>query len=217
MLAGFGGAMEALRAADAMDSDEVHDWNNRMHLALGLEPLDPLPPGFTGARAVFIGEGERPPPTPAAPIARFLELIPVADADRPVPHGGRLQILGIERYDSEVAVAWRMAPLPDVETQYADGLHAHDRDTEGLSEHERTMMRQRFLHQLSRPAGSKLTLSDDLGTEYRSTGGGSSGGGNQQIGRAQFMPGIPQAASILTVHWEDLNFSVPISDSTEVK
>ena len=36
MLAGFGGAIEALRAADAMDPDEVHDWNNRMHVALGL-------------------------------------------------------------------------------------------------------------------------------------------------------------------------------------
>ena len=63
MLAGFGGAIEALRAADAMDADEVHDWNNRMHVALGLEPLDPLPPGFKGARAVFIGEGE--PGTPS--------------------------------------------------------------------------------------------------------------------------------------------------------
>jgi hypothetical protein len=215
MLAGFGGAIEALRAADAMDADEVHDWNNRMHVALGLEPLDSLPPGFKGARAVFIGEGEPPAPPPVAPIARFLELIPVADADRPVPYGGRLQILGIERYDSEVAVAWRMAPLPDAELQYADELRAHDRDTEGLPEHERTMMRRRFLHRLSRPASQTLTLSDDLGTEYRSTGGGSSGGGNEQTGRAQFMPGIPQAASMLTVYWDGLVFPVSINDPGE--
>jgi hypothetical protein len=212
MLVGFGGAIEALRAADAMDSDEVHEWNNRMHVALGLEPLDPLPPGFKGARAVFIGEGERPVTPPPTPIARFLELIPVKNADRSGPYGGRLQILGIERYDSKVAVAWRMAPLPDSETQYAGELRAHDRDTEGLPENERMMLRQRFLHKVNRPAGFKLTLADDLGTEYRSTGGGSSGGGDEQTGRAQFMPGIPQAASMLTVRWDDLDFGVSIGE-----
>jgi hypothetical protein len=100
MLAGFGGALEALRAADAMDSDEVHDWNNRMFVALGLEPLDPLPPGFKGERTIFIDEGERPTSPPAPPIARFLGLIPVVDGDRQVPYGGFLQILGIERYDA---------------------------------------------------------------------------------------------------------------------
>jgi hypothetical protein len=215
MLAGFGGAVEALRAADAMDPDEVHDWNNRMHVALGLEPLDPLPPGFKGARSVFIGEGERPPPPPAVPVARFVELIPVVDADREVPYGGRLQILGIERYDSKVAIAWRMAPLPDAEIQYADELRDHDQDTAGLPECERMMMRQRFL--INQPAGYKLTLSDDLGTEYRGTGGGSSGGGNEQTGRAQFMPGIPQGASMLTVRLDDLAFEVSIDDPDEAK
>jgi hypothetical protein len=200
-----------------MNSDEAHDWNNRMYVALGLEPLDPLPPGFKGGRAVFIGDGERPAPPPAAPIARFLELIPVRDADRQVPYGGHLQILGIERYDSKVAVAWRMAPLPDAETQYADELAAHDQDTEGLPEQERKVMRQSFLHQLSRPAGDQLTLSDDLGTEYRHTGGGSSGGGNEQTGRAQFVPAIPEGASMLTVRWDDLDFPVSISDLDEAK
>ncbi len=118
MLAGFGGAIEALQAADAMDADEAHDWNNRMLVALGLDPLDPLPPSPPGVarhRMILIGDDEGPAPRPAPPIARFLELISVADADRAVPHGGRLQILGIERYDTKVAVAWRMAPLPDAE------------------------------------------------------------------------------------------------------
>jgi hypothetical protein len=84
MLAGFGGAIEALRAADAMDADEVHDWNSRMHVALGLEPLEPLPPGFQGGRAVFIGEGEPPAPPPPVPVAKFLQLIPVENGDRAV-------------------------------------------------------------------------------------------------------------------------------------
>lgn len=135
MLAGFGGAMEALVAAGAMSSEEVSDWNTRMHVALGLEPIEPLappPPGHQHGRAIYIGEGERPPRQPAPPLSRFLELIPVKEADQPVPFGGRVQILGIERYDSKVAVAWRLAPLPDPELQFAQELSEHERDTEGL-------------------------------------------------------------------------------------
>jgi hypothetical protein len=124
MFGGFSGALEALRAADAMDSDEVYDWTNRMLVALGLEALDPPPPGFNGVRTVFIGDGERPAPPPTRPVARFLGLIAVRDADRELPYGGRLQILGIERYDSRLAIAWRMAPLPDAEIQYADEVRS---------------------------------------------------------------------------------------------
>ena len=116
MLAGFGGAVEALVAAGAMSSEEVSDWRNRMHVTLGLEPLEPREPsapGYQRGRAIYVGEGERPPrpAAPAPPVSQFLELIPVKDADQPVPFGGRVQILGIERYDSKVAVAWRLAPI----------------------------------------------------------------------------------------------------------
>lgn len=209
MLAGFGGAIEALQAADAMDSDEVLDWNNRMHEALGLEPLEPLPPGSNSARIVFIGEGERPPPPVLPPTARFLELIPVNDADQPISFGGRVQILGVERYDTKVAVAWRLAPMPDPEIQFGQEVLEHERDTRGLPDAERQRMRHQFLLRLGRD-GQDLRLSDDMNTEYRNTGGGSSGGGNEMVGRAQFMPALPEPASMLTVHWGDLVFPVPL-------
>ena len=209
MLAGFGGAMEALRAADMMSSEEFSDWNNRMHVALGLEPLEPLPPGFKGARAIFIGEGERPLHPALPPTGRFLGLIPVNDADQPIPFGGRVQILGVERYDSKVAVAWRLAPLPDPEIQFGQELLEHERDTQGLPDAERQMLRHQFLRRLNR-GEQDLRLTDDMNTEYRNKGGGSSGGGNETIGRAQFMPAIPEPASMLTVHWGDLIFPVPL-------
>jgi hypothetical protein len=209
MLGGFGGAIEALRAADAMDADEVHDWNNRMLVALGLEALDPLPPGFKGGRAVFIGEGAPPTPQPVPPVARFLELIPVADADRPVPYGGRVQILGVERYDSKVGVAWRLAPLPDPESQFAEELFGHKQDTQGLSVAERQLRRRQFVRRLKK-VGQDLRLTDDINTEYRKTGDSKGGSSDETIGHAQFMPAIPEPASILTVHWGDLNFPVPL-------
>jgi hypothetical protein len=73
-------------------------------------------------------------------------------------------------------------------------------------------MRETCLQQLSRLPGGQLTLSDDVGTAYRGTGGGSGGGGNERIGRAEFMPAIPAGASMLTVRWDVLDFPVPISD-----
>jgi hypothetical protein len=192
-----------------MSSEEVSDWNNRMYVAVGLEPLEPLPPGFQGARLVNIS-GVEPPPPPVAAPSRFLGLIPVNDPDQPVPFGGRVQILGIERYDSKVAVAWRLAPLPDLEMQFAQELLDHERDAEGLPDTERHMMRHQFLHRLDRH-GAGVRLSDDLSTEYRHTGGASGGGGNEKVGRAQFMPAIPESASLVTVHWGDLVFPVPLS------
>ena len=164
MLAGFGGALEALRAAGVIAPEEVSDWNNRMFVALGLAPIEPLPPGFRGGRSVYIGEGDRPPPPKAPPPSRFLELLPVIGADRPVPHGGGVQILGIERYDNKIAVTWRLAPLPDPEMQFAQQLLEHERDTEGLPDAERQMMRRRLIHQLNR-AGRDLGFSDDVNTE----------------------------------------------------
>ena len=102
-------------------------------------------------------------------------------------------------------------------TDNAEELRAHDQDTEGLPEHERKMMRQRFLMHLSRPAGQTLTLSDDLGTEYRQTGGGAGGGGNEQTGRQQFMPAVPENASELTIRWDDLAFKVWIGDPKDAR
>jgi hypothetical protein len=209
MLPGFGGALEALRAADILTSEEVSDWTNRMLVALGLEPLEPSPPGSQRGRAISIGEGEPPLRPTAPPLSRFLELIPVKDADQPVPFGGRVQILGIERYDSRVAVAWRLAPLPDPEVQFAQELSDHERDTEGLPNDERRMMRHQLVGQLRAP-GRELGLSDDVETTYRRARGGAGGSDREFTGRAQFVPAIPEAASTLTVHWGDLRFPVSL-------
>ena len=111
VLGGFGGALEALRWAEVITARGAGRLANRVHVAVGLAPLDPLPPrstignsGSAGGRAIYIGEGEPPPRPVPPPIARFLGLIPVEEADRAIPFGGRVQIIGIERYDTKVVV-----------------------------------------------------------------------------------------------------------------
>jgi hypothetical protein len=53
-------------------------------------------------------------------------------------------------------------------------------------------------------------LSDDIGTTYRYCGGGHSGGSHEKVGRSNFVPAIPEFATVLTVHWGDLEFPVPV-------
>ena len=217
MLGNIGGALEALRWAEVITPEEQADWSNRVHVALGLAPLDPLPPprttrnsGFSRGRAMYIGEGE-PPPRPAPPpIARFQRLIPVDHADQALPFGGRVQILGIERYDTKVVVVWRIAPLPDPEKQFASEIAAEELDSEGLPETERQMMRHQHLSRLHARGVEKLTISDDVNTEYHNQGGSSGGTGAERVGRSGFVPAIPEVARRLAVHWEDIVFDVPL-------
>jgi hypothetical protein len=139
-------------------------------------------------------------------------LIPVEEADQPFPFGGRVQILGIERYDIKVVVVWRIAPLPDPEKQFASEIAAEELDSEGLPEAERQMMRHQHLSRLHARGVEKLTISDDVNTEYHNRGGGSGGGGAERVGRSEFMPAIPEEARRLEIQWENLEFTVPLNE-----
>jgi hypothetical protein len=144
------------------------------------------------------------------PISTFLGLLPVASPDRPLPYGGRVQILGIERYDARVAVTWRLAPLPDPVEQNELAMADLERSMRDQSDDERLELRRELAHRLVSP-GAEVTLSDDIGTTYRFCGGGSSGGGQERIGRSDFIPAIPESATALTVHWGDLEFKVALT------
>jgi hypothetical protein len=144
------------------------------------------------------------------PISRFLGVLPVTSPDRALPFGGRVQILGIERYDARVAVTWRLAPLPDPVKQNELAMADLDQKTRDRSEDERLVLRRELAHRLVSP-GADVMLSDDIGTTYQFCGGGSSGGGQEKIGRSDFIPAIPESATALTVHWGDLEFQVPLT------
>jgi hypothetical protein len=205
---GFSSAMTALRAVGMVSDEESHEWTNRMLVALGEGPLEPLPSGSSVIRSIVVGpKSSLPPDIP--PISRFLGLIAVEEPDRPLGYGGRIQILGLERYDTKLAVAWRLAPLPDPEIQYLDQLSAHDQDAEGLTELQRRQLRRQLLGRLGH-LRERIRLVDSVETMYQKMGGGSGGSADERVGRTEFMPSIPDSATWLSVFWEELEFVVPL-------
>jgi hypothetical protein len=138
-------------------------------------------------------------------------MLPVENPDRALPLGGRIQITGVELYDTRVGIAYRLAPLPNIEPVIREKLAAHEKETEGLPPDERQRLRMKFEYRLNRSAEPGVTLSDDIGTGYHSTmsnGGGDSG---ERVGRTQFEPAVPDSATKLFVRWGDVSFTVPLS------
>jgi hypothetical protein len=122
-------------------------------------------------------------------------------------YGGRIQILGVELYSDKISVNWRLAPLPDPEALFAAELAEQDPDLEGLSDDFKKILRDKLIQRLQMQRRS-LTLTDDVGTEFRGTGGGSGGGGNERRGNSDFVPGAPAEAKWLTVRWDEMEFAV---------
>ena len=214
-LIAYQAALAALKGVGAISAEEMTDWTNRMLVVLGEDPLGPLPPGTI--RVINFGGNdsqspERPPDPP--PASKFLGLVPANEPDRPLEYGGRIQILGVELYSDKVSVNWRLAPLPDPELLFAAELAEQEPDLEGLSDDFKKILRDKLMHRLQMQKRS-LTLTDDLGTEFRSTGGGSGGGGNERRGHSDFLPAVPVEAARLKVLWDDVEFVVPLSSSRD--
>jgi hypothetical protein len=206
----FNAALAALKGVGAIADGEMADWTNRMLVALGEEPLEPVPPGT--ARLISFGRnGTQRPERPAdpPPESRFLALVPADEPDRPLGYGGRIQILGVELYNDKVSVNWRLAPLPDPQALFAAELSEQEADLEGLSDDFKRILRDKLIQRLQMQRRS-LALNDDVGTEFRSTGGGSGGGGNERRGHSDFSPGVPAQARQLSVCWDELEFVVPL-------
>jgi hypothetical protein len=210
-LMSFSAALAALKGVGAIADEDMADWTNRMLVALGEEPLEPLPEiaGVKRARLINFG-GKRPPrPPDPPPSSRFIALVPVAEPDRPLEYGGRIQILGVELYSDKVAVNWRLAPMPDYEAVFAAELAEQEPDLEGLSDDFKKILRNKLVQRLQMQKRF-ISLVDDVGTQYRPTGGGSGGGGDERRGHSDFGPGVPALVRRLTVRWDEMDFPVDL-------
>jgi hypothetical protein len=207
----FSAALAALKGVGAISDEDITDWTNRMLEALGEEPLEPLPEiaGVKRVRLINFAGKRQPPPRPPdpSPMSRFIALVPVNEPDRPLEYGGRIQILGVELYSDKVAVNWRLAPMPAYEAVFADELADQEPDLEGLSDDFKKILREKLVRRLQMEKRF-INLVDDVGTEYRSTGGGSGGGGDERRGNSDFAPGVPAQVRRLTVQWDQFDFDV---------
>lgn len=176
------GVLESLMGVGAITRDEALAWKELLTVSLGVAP----------ARFGPSADASRYPSSPTSrTLAHFIELIS-ADEPARVLHGVcSFQILGVERYDMQVAVLWRMSPFLDPESNELKNLSPFD----------------------AGPEMSALELSDDLGTIYLKNGGGAVGGGGERVGRIVFTPAPPDGATILTIGWEDMIFEIPLGST----
>ena len=176
------GVLESFIGVGSITRVEALAWKELLTVSLGVAP----------ARFGPSADASRYPSSPTSrTLAHFIELIS-ADEPARVLHGVcSFQILGVERYDMQVAVLWRMSPFLDPESNELKNLSPFD----------------------AGPEMSALELSDDLGTIYLKNGGGAVGGGGERVGRIVFTPAPPDGATILTIGWEDMIFEIPLGST----
>jgi hypothetical protein len=102
------------------------------------------------------------------------------------PDGERLigtrtvRVIGAEIYDRAIAVQWRVT------------------DAEGFDRDQ------------GRALDDRITLQDDVGTEYFGAGSGMSGGQWEMFARKRFQPGPPSTACSLVVRVQDETVDIPL-------
>lgn len=202
----FSSALQAFKVVGAIDDDEAHDWTNRLLVALGEEPVDPPQP--CEMRLISIGVGPPPNEVPR-PIPEFVRLLPASSDATATRFGGRFQVLGIELYDTQFAVVWRLAPPPDQEAMFADDVAALERDTEGLPDQRREMLKRRLLQQLSMQR-QEIKVTDDLGTTITLREVVPAEAQNERTGRMMFHPVPSPDATLLSIQWEDVVHGVTL-------
>lgn len=222
-LASIGGALEAFRVAGALSDEEFTDWMERAMQAAGIErrvtppsarnnPVTAAIAESTTVRSVRLpGSPGSPPVAGPEPPGQFRKLLPGRDEEVDF-FGGRLRIVGIELYERGCYVLWRMAPLPDLALALPEESAALERDTEGLPESERqhVRLRHRGLFQLA----SRFRVTDDVGTQYRTCGGSSSGNSDELAGRLRLAPAPPEHARVVTVDALGYTLGVDVADAS---
>jgi hypothetical protein len=180
------GVLESLMGVGAITRDEALAWKELLTVSLGVAPARFSPSG---------GASRHPSsPTPRT-FAHFIDLISADEPAKVSPGVCSFQIFGLELYDMQVAVLWRMLPVLDPEG--TDELKNLAPINAG-------------------PEMSALEVSDDLGTIYCKNGGssgGGGGGGGERVGRSVFTPAPPDGARILTISWEDMIFEIPLGST----
>ncbi|MHB1087862.1 MAG: hypothetical protein ACYC19_03745 [Acidimicrobiales bacterium] len=176
------GLLDGLTGVGAITRDEASVWRELLIAPFSVTHARYSPTG---------GASIHPPSSVPRVPPHFIELIPAVQPAKELPDVCSLQILGVERYDAKVAIAWRMVPI----------LRPTNAD-EGQS----------IADLATGPDMRSLEISDDKGTTYQFVGS-SSGGRFDRVGRHEFIPAPPDGATILEVRWREMVFEISLGSS----
>ena len=141
-----------------------------------------------------------------------LEVIPVSLVEATHFSGGRMRVLAIERYETKFAVKWEFSFPEDTASLLSAGDEAEVQDRvrsrsyKNAAERDKRQVEWRRLGFLRR-----LTVTDDLGTEYEHVGGGGGVSAFVANWRSTFTPAISGATSSLTIRHGEMVVQVPLS------
>jgi hypothetical protein len=191
------GVVAGLEDADLLTGPEAGEWKKK---------LDDLEGEPTKRRRRRPGSKSRP----RQANLDFVKLVPGPRSAEPFLDGS-MRIVAVELLPDRVRVHWNLYPLPSHSALLGDDLAKLDQDTEGLAERDREFQRfvarSQRLHRLI-----QFTASDDLGTRYRHSRGGSSGSieRGEESGITDFQPAAPDGATSFAVRVHEAKFTIPL-------
>ncbi len=191
------GVIAGLENAGILDGSEASVWRRKLY-AIVEQPT---------RRA---GKRPRPAHRTQTPNLGFIKLIPGPTEPEPFLDGF-MRIVAVELLEDRVRVHWNLHPLPSYAALLGDDLAELDADTAGLAEddraHQRLTARYTRLHHLLR-----FNASDDRGTEYRFSRGGSTGDNErgEERGIADFKPAARGDADSISIRVHETKFTIPL-------
>jgi hypothetical protein len=159
----------------------------------------------------LLGIADEPVALQAAFPEQALRRVSGQGAEQSHRYDARVRLEEIECYESKVVVNWLVTLQQDPDVQLAQDLEAHGHDSVEPWNFERIAQHVQLIDVLKLTVSlSQISLTDDLGTEYVNGSGELSEGGAVLARSSTFEPSIPEDATVVTVHWEDLDFRVPL-------
>jgi hypothetical protein len=125
--------------------------------------------------------------------------------------GGRVTLVAAIVYADGVVIEWVVGPVPDLSWMPPDSSEGSSSFFPQFRDQPESIERMRQFKRLSTFWGS-ATLTDDVGTQYRWTGGDAGGGeGIGYRGDEVFSPSPPADARELTVRVHDLAITIAMT------
>lgn len=206
-MAAFSGALGAFRYLGEISEEEQLDWDKRARAAVGLSPAPTL--GGRVTTGVVPPSGVARGPVAAGPVRRFVRSVLGPDTEFDL-HGGKLRVLAADIYDTTIDIRWRVGPEPDVAAVFPSEVAQLVHDAEGTDDWAAEELQRKGKQRLQMMRLFEFELSDDLGTEYMSSGASGGGGGGERSGNASFAPAPPQDASVVTLTWHGVEVAIPL-------